>query len=122
MKYLKKFEDVEEYKPKNYYGKHYYWLVPTDDRFEDSMRKIGCPQPYIRTKLYLDFLKDLKYIFISYNGYESGLRNDNDTSRWGWNKFRNSEIPNNFYEKNGFTFAGYINISEYELEANKYNL
>ena len=100
VKFLKKFEDTEdteEYKPKNYYGKFYYWLVPTDDRFEDSMRKIGCPEKFINRKLEFDF-SEYKYIFISYSGYDSGGMKYDDVDKWGWNNY-DGEIPNKFYNK-----------------------
>jgi len=34
MKYLKKFEIKKDTKC--------YWLLPTDDRFESALQKIGC--------------------------------------------------------------------------------
>ena len=101
MKFLKTFEDRE------FKGK--YWLVPTDDRFEDSLKQIGIEK---KRMSYSHFFEEEirnhgKYIFVSLNGE--------------WDEYIGN-IHNETYEDDGFEFGGVINIEDYELEAEKYNL
>lgn len=119
MKYLKKFENRID---KKYTDKSYYWLVPTDDRFEDSMKKIGCPSDFIFNKLESGFSR-YKYVLISHIGYDLVPKKpqENSNNRWGWNEYKGN-IPDVFYSSIGYEFAGYVNMTEYELDIIKYNL
>jgi len=88
-------------------------LIPTDDRYEDSMRKIGADVEY--SEYIKPFLKN-KYAFIIYDTKYNKERN-----RWCWNSY-NDKLTDDYSENNGYEFKGLVNIPEYELEAEKYNL
>ena len=103
-------------KNENYtYSNSCYWLIPTDDRYDDAVEKIKCEKffseyikPYLKTSG--------KYVFMIYDvNYES------ERSRWGWNRY-SGEIHDKYCDDRGIEFKGAINISEYELAASKYNL
>jgi hypothetical protein len=110
MKYIKTYESRNE---------KLYWLVPTDDRFEDSLKKIKCPKDVIYGMLNGIISDNNKYIFIRYNGKEISMILA--ANKWGFNPYK-GELYDPFYEKEGYRFVGMVNIDEYELDANKYNL
>lgn len=110
MKYIKKYEDIK------YFGE--YWLLPTDERFEDSLKKINCPIIFINRCLRNSDLRSYSYAFIGF-WYHQMLYNTEDA--YGWVKY-NGNIPCSFYVDAGFKFGGLINIEKYELESKKYNL
>jgi hypothetical protein len=118
MKYIKLYENRNE---------KLYWLIPTDDRFEDSLKKIKCAKSYSEgllksvhqyTRKSDDPNFDNKYMFIGYNGKS---RVKHSSSKWGWNPYY-GKLYDSYYEEEGYKFAGMVNIEEYELTANKYNL
>jgi len=104
MKHLKIYENND--------GKK-YWLMPTDERFLDSLDKISCNDP--------DFFggssHEFKYIFAIYlpESYS------NNIGEWGWERYR-GELTCEWAEERNYEFQGIINIKEGELEADKYNL
>ena len=85
MKYLKTFED------KNVIKK--YWLLPTDERFEQSLKDIKCPKSNIKRLLssfsYYHLDDDEKYVYISYDNTE--VFTDN---YWGCDPFYIDEFNN----------------------------
>jgi len=84
-----------------------YYLIPTDDRFYQSLKTIQYPKDLIPR---LESLrKEHKYLFIDYDG-----------EYWEWSKYSDDFV--NFYEIGGYKFMGAINIPEYELSSKKYNL
>ena len=57
MKYIKAIKEVKEIKK--------YWLMPTDQRFEDSLKKVGCDDQYDRKNfLNNSYLRRNKFVFI----------------------------------------------------------
>jgi len=92
-----------------------YWLIPTDDRYEDSMKKIGAPDRYIDRMSYFH-KRAGKYVFIIYDEDYA-----DEYKKWGYNEYR-GKLTDNYCEDNKFKFKGLVNIPEYELEAEKYNL
>lgn len=91
-----------------------YWLIPTDDRFEDSLMKIGCDDVDAIEDLNNRTLRNSKYVFIL-------LHNDGNVKDWGWNYY-SGNIVDSFSKKHNYIFCGTVNIDEFELVANKYNL
>lgn len=110
MIYIKTYETVSKV------GKKLYWLVPTDHRLESSLKELGCFKYF---KINMEIRRKYKYIFISYIGTK--LEIENAASRWGWNPYQ-GEITDDYYESYNYKFAGVVNISDYELESEKYNL
>jgi len=108
---------IKEYSGDDYTGVIYY-LIPTDYRFEDSLEKTNMPRYFIDQ--YLNNLKfnfdmnKIKYIFINNYNYFGN-------SQWNWNKYKGIEKDKSFEDK-GSVYGGRINIEDYELEANKYNI
>jgi len=97
-----------------------YWLVPTDDRFSDSLKKIGISKEfnkYLRNSLDKHpELLTLPYLYVSYTpGY--GLIGDG----WGMLWYRKGG-GERWYIEGRYTFGGNINIPDYELNTMKYNL
>jgi hypothetical protein len=91
-----------------------YWLVPTDDRFSDSLKKIGISDKFTEFLKYKEILEP--YIYISYTpGY--GLVKDG----WGMNPYKNGH-GNSLYIEYKYIFGGNLNIPYYELKAMKYNI
>ena len=116
-----------------------YWLVPTDSRFESSIRQVCDDERWISTlinnrrifhdiegypKLHSDIERNNSdYIFISQNSETDSW------NQWGWNTFENESIINDYYESNGYKFSGYlgltpeeINILEFKNKIKNYNL
>jgi len=120
MKYIKMFElfEPEEYKLDNKYYYKIYWLLPTDERFEDSLKKIKCDSKYMKSILQAKIYKKSPYIFVGYDGSSTVKYL---SSRWGWVGY-NGELISDYYEEEGYKFGGTINMHESELIANKYNL
>ena len=108
MKHLKYFEGKTQCS---------YWLLPTDERFEDSLKKINCPEYIMKLRfLHNHELRDgFKYAFI---GCET---NSSHYSDWGWNTYK-GELSDEYYEECKYKFKGLVNIEEHELVADKYNL
>jgi hypothetical protein len=110
MRYLKRFEDIEDKK---------YWLVPTDDRFVGSLKELGCTDNFINIMNSNEHVKT-PYIYICINPYVTRIT-QNFTDGWGWNHYLGNE-PNDFFDKAGYTYIGHINIVDEELTQSKYNL
>jgi hypothetical protein len=113
MKYLRTFED---------HKRSFYWLLPTDERFEESLNKIGCPESFINGILSNKFRDDRggdanvnpDFVFIAY------MHNSN--YKWGWNPYKGNEHDHTFEISHGCKYMGRINIKGYELDSEKYNL
>jgi len=90
-----------------------YWLLPTDDRFEASLKKIKCPQNVMDRKFLFnsDLRNKHKYVFIA--SYDKEI--------WNWNPYKGKNTDE-YYEESNYKFKGAINIPEYEFSADKYNL
>jgi hypothetical protein len=103
MKHIKTFENTRYWS---------YWLLPTDDRFEKSLKSIDCPQDVRERRfLYNHDLRDYnKYVFVG-----------RDHIGWGWNPYKGEKLDN-YYQRCKYKFKGMINIEDYELESEKYNL
>jgi len=110
MTYIKTYE----YFKKN--GKKLYWLIPTDDRLESAMKKIGCSKNYILNSEFIK--KRYKYIFIAYDG-ES--RTKLAANRWDWQPYE-SEFFNTYLNNNNYKFIEMVNIPDYEIASQKYNI
>ena len=105
MKHIKLFEENFEYR---------YWLLPTDDRFEKSLKQIGCRNEVIKSFLDLEDKENADFIYVAYGGV------------YGWECMffsdENIKNYNDYFEKRGYIFMGAINLEDYELDAIKYNL
>ena len=116
MKYIKKFERRKV--PENLIKVKKYWLLPTDDRFEDSLRQIGYTEGleengFLNPKF---ISEEHDYVFIVFE-----KENEEWADDWGWNPYRGNQLDD-WSEKHGYKFCGNVNINDYELDANKYNL
>lgn len=109
MRYIKTFENQK--KSTSFIS--YYWVLPVDERFIPSLMQIECPS-YAQK----EFQQDMKYIEIEKENfvivYYSAIENFNP-----WRLASYSLIG--LFEEN-YTFGGFINIEDYELDADKYNL
>ena len=105
MKYLK----YNEY----HSNRKFYWLLPTDNRFRKSLKAIGCPEVNILYFIKNEQIKKDYYVFI--------LLDNTNAKVWGWNQYK-GEPRDDYSEKHNYNFKGLVNIEEYELAANKYNL
>ena len=109
MKYIKLYES-KKIKDKE---KSYYWILPSDERFFPSLEKIKCPK-----KAQKEFRQDMQYIdmqkfvIVYYSAIE-------DINPW---RLASYSLLDLFEESEDYIFGGYINIEDYEIEANKYNL
>jgi len=104
MKYIKKFESNEE---------NGYWIVPTDDRFEKSL--IDLDVPSLDYYIYNERIPKNDYIYV--------VHNDNkNMNKWGWDLYDGGNVIDDFLESKGLEFKGTINIADYELDAQRYNL
>lgn len=124
MKYIKKYEEIDD-------GMKFYWLLPTDEKFENSLQKIGCKEPYLSNFLGIhkwEYENGTKYIFIGVNLNEPEIdksKYKGMSDRWGWNPYRDetkTSITNEWYEKNNYKFNGLVDIEPYEFSMKKYNL
>ena len=108
MKYIKTYEHEEE-------GK--YWLLPTDDRFYKSLKKIKCDDNYIQILLSLKIKEP--FIFI---GCNINIPVNKSNNGWGWNKYEGKKYDK-WYKGYGYKFMGTVNMDyESEIIANKYNI
>jgi len=115
MKYLKFFED-------ELYNETTYWLVPTDKRFKNSLKKLNCPKDRIQN--YVNYalenvltIKDYRrnYMYIVYHPEYEPLK------KWGY-EYYNGGINDKWMDEKGYKFGGVINVDESEFVANKFNL
>jgi hypothetical protein len=97
MKYLRTFEGTKNYG---------YWLIPTDERYNKSLDDIGCAP---RFKKY-DYAHIGLYIYMV---------NTPDTS-WGWMNY--NDYSREYLSKERCEYKGMVNITEEEIDQNKYNL
>jgi len=107
MKYIKKFENASD--------DNCYWLLPTDERFEDSLKKIGCDKEYMKVLLDSDDnVRINEYVFVLKDTSRKGCK-------WGWDPYAGL-LHYDYFEDAGYEFKGLVNISEYEFAMKKYNL
>lgn len=109
MKYLKTFENNNLV-----YISNKYWLIPTDEKFSFALEQIKCPEYFINSFLKNTNIPRDEYVFICNYIWC-------DRNQWSWNIFKGEEYDTYFEEK-GNKYAGKILISDYELNAKKYNL
>lgn len=109
----------------------YYYLIPTDNRLEKSLRYTIQNEELIKKYINTDFhyhyndiirrflhnnnIFKYKYIFICLYKYKNFILD------WAWNPYHGSLKDETFEEKNA-TFKGCVNIEDFEIEAEKYNL
>ena len=90
------------------FDKKSYWLAPTDDRLLKSVKEVTQDSGIIDSARSIDF-SEHKYIFFDIeNNFE-------------WMPYH-GEIPENFYESQGYYYMGTLNIYDSELDADKFNL
>lgn len=95
------------------YGNKRYWLVPTDNRFVTSLNKLGCDKSFIEYQRKNDNIKLHKYVYV-------GTGNRVSNNEWSWAGY--SEEGKNAFENLNYTYMGTINMEDYELNIDKYNL
>lgn len=125
MKHLKTFERFEVLHKQ-------YWMIPTDERFEDAADKIGFVYPQEDNKSrfawgddeigFRRIIQNHKFIFVSFYKTRINLL-DIGKPQWDWTHNATT------LEEDNYKFMGYVNmtqdeIEDYEsrIEAKKYNL
>lgn len=91
-----------------------YYLIPTDDRLEDSLEKTGCSDYYRKQFMRNQNVKPYKYIFINKYEYYNKIQ-------WNWSRFKDIE-QDIAMEQIGSIYGGKINIEDSEIQAHKYNI
>ena len=115
MKYLKHYENIEDY-----YQPDLYWLVPNDQRYNLSLKQIGCSNKALYDEKDDNYSSLYKYknnknnqfIFIVFQ------KINNIVNDWSWMAYDEEE----YLKIHNFKYMGTINIDPSELIANKYNL
>lgn len=102
MKFIKEFETSKGIDLIGDEDKRYYWLIPTDNRLNSALDKIGCTNPQLYKINY-----ESKYVYIGSNNGD-----------WGWTDYDEEQ----YLIGAGYKYVGAVNIPRYELAANKYNL
>ena len=125
MKYIKTKEDVDIKYLKKYNDftiKTKYWKIIGKKYLKFAMKKIGISPEEIE-RLYGIFYcaKDPFFILKEYN--KDYKQNHQGEYLWGWN----NEDPTDpkfkqIWHKDEFEYMGEIDIQEYEVDAEKYNL
>lgn len=116
MKHLKTYENNENVKK--------YWILPTDDRFEQALITIQCPPNMIRNFMNNDFIfaDKYKYTFICFDPSNTNIKQNNG---WGWDHYTGKK-RDEYFDENGFIFNGMINIAnddpKLDKVISKYNL
>lgn len=93
---------------------HSYWILPTDNRYLNSLSDIGCIDNSLRNidenddDNYNEYLKNNKFIVISYDKIFD----------WSWMPYDRED----YYKKRNYSYKGLVNIHPSELLADKYNL
>lgn len=116
MNHIQQFEKFD-------FCKKQYWMVPTDERFEESAKKIGFDSQIFEFDndgpTFREMIESYEYIFISF--YKCLF----EKKQWYWTTLQKVQE----LETDDYKFMGYINmtpdeIEEYELsiEVKKYNL
>lgn len=90
------------------FHKKSYWLVPTDDRLLKSVEEATHSDYYIERAKGIDFGEN-KYIFFDVK------------KEFEWMPYHD-EIPEPYYESQGYNYMGALNICDGELDAFKFNL
>jgi len=117
MKYLQQFERFEIFQKQ-------YWVVPTDDRYNDCVDIIGsiCNDDKIKQIQLDSYFQEEEFILVCSFKTRTNLLEKGKT-QWYWSRSYQEMISR------GFQFMGYINmapdeIEDYEakIEAYKYNL
>ena len=62
------------------YGDKKYWLVPTDERFVPSLKKLGCTSSFIKYQSNNDNIKLHKYVYI-------GIGDRVRANDWSWSGY-----------------------------------
>ncbi len=91
-----------------------YYLIPTDDRLEDALRKIGCSDYYYKQFMRNKNVKPYKFIFVNKYEYYNKIQ-------WNWSRFKDIEKDISF-EQTGSIYGGKINIEDSEIQSYKYNI
>jgi hypothetical protein len=92
-----------------------FWVLPTDERFIPSLQEIKCPKN-VQRELKRDLKNfeygpSVKFAIIFFASHE-------DIDPW-----RLASIDHiNLFQGSEYKFGGYVNIEDYELDAEKYNL
>lgn len=122
MKYIKTYEG--EYDGSQ--GTRYCWLVPTDDRWSDSIDEIA------NLDLDISYFDDLKLLkeMPRYKKIRSEydflyiLYSSNHYPHWDWVKYDDNALT--FFSKAKIKFMGNINVEDWEVkektDIKKYNL
>jgi hypothetical protein len=95
-----------------------YWLIPLDDRLEIALGKIKAPVYFIigrqeTRKRNAENNYKFRYIMVS---------EDTKGHIWNWDWWSFDLNLEKYCERKGYIWGGNVNIPDYELEANKYNL
>ena len=99
MRYLKTFENINP---------RYYWRVPTGNKLEIALNKIGVTQSFIDKLTQKKFPN--KYIYVGQ--YKTSFMS---SYVWGWD---NIDV---FKETNAI-YNGEVEVEDWEIKQNKYNL
>lgn len=111
MRYLRMFEEI--------YKEKCYWLVPTDGRLRESLEELGCDNNFIEMMVINNNIKT-PYIYIGFNPDASRIT-QSMSDKWGWNHYLGT-VQDEYFNSSGYTYMGRININDYEMDQNKYNL
>lgn len=114
MKFITQFENFN-HSFNDFYNNRKYWLVPTDERLKPALKKIGCDEDFISR---LNFIvTQASYIFVcQYEVKPDGL---SFKYKWEWNRYKGVEEDESFKD---ITYMGRVDIQDFELDADKYNL
>lgn len=86
-------------------GAKFYWLVPTGDKLKIALNKVNAPQKFINKMLDSNYKESHIYI-----GQYATIDN------WGWdNKSSN-------FKNSGSIFKGKVDVDDFEVSGDKYNL
>jgi hypothetical protein len=97
-----------------------YWLVATDERLEPSLTKLNCPEEFITGVEIGSQQNGLKYVFVCQYEVKPNDEDNGYEYRWQYNRYKGVEKDSHFEPV--ATYAGRIDIPDYELYSEKYNL
>jgi hypothetical protein len=97
------------------YSVDLFWVLPIDDRFIPSLQEIKCPKN-IQRELKRDLKNSeygpsVKFAIIFFASHE-------DMNPWRLASIDHIKL----FQGSEYKFAGYVNIEDYELDVEKYNL
>ena len=96
-----------------YYGEKKFWLVPTDERFVPSLKKLKCSKSFINYQSNNENIQLTKYVYV-------GVGNRVTGDDWSWSDY--SEGGKKAFIDLNYKYMGTINIEDYEFKIDKYNL